>query len=60
MCAATAAGVYTQVEEAMKYMGQGFEGSYFPDESRNQYYQTRYMKYIAAGKFTEINTLNNK
>jgi L-ribulokinase len=60
MFAATAAGVYTQIEEAMKNMGQGFEGSYFPDESRNEYYQIRYLKYIAAGKFTEINALNNK
>jgi L-ribulokinase len=60
MFAATAAGVYTKVEEAMKYMGQGFEGFYFPNESRNEYYQIRYMKYIAAGRFTEKNALNNK
>jgi len=34
-------------------MGQGFEGYYFPNESRNEYYQIRYMKYIKAGRFTE-------
>ena len=60
MFAATAAGVYAKVEEAMKYMGQGFEGYYFPNESRNEYYQIRYMKYITAGRFTEKNVLNNK
>jgi len=60
MFAATAAGVYAKVEEAMKYMGQGFEGYYFPNESRNEYYQIRYMKYIKAGRFTEKNLLNNK
>ena len=59
MFAATAAGVYTKVEEAMKSMGQGFEGSYFPDESKNEYYQTRYLKYISAGNFTEKNAFNN-
>jgi L-ribulokinase len=60
MFAATAAGVYTKVEEAMKYMGQGFEGSYYPNESRKDYYQKRYLKYIAAGNFTEQQAPNNK
>lgn len=60
MFAATAAGVYSKVEEAMKYMGQGFEGSYYPNESRKMYYQKRYLKYIAAGRFTEQHAPNNK
>ena len=30
------------------------------NESRNEYYQIRYLKYIAAGRFTEKNALNNK
>lgn len=59
MFAATAAGVYTKVEEAMKYMGQGFEGSYYPNESRKTYYETRYLQYIAAGAFTEKHAPNN-
>lgn len=59
MFAATAAGVYTKVEEAMKYMGQGFEGSYYPNESRKTYYETRYLQYIAAGAFTEKHEPNN-
>ncbi len=56
MFAATAVGVYTKVEEAMKYMGQGFEGAYYPNESRKAYYQQRYLQYIAAGQFTEQHT----
>ena len=59
MFAATAAGVYTKVEEAMKYMGQGFEGSYYPNESRKDYYEKRYAQYIAAGNFTQNNALDN-
>ncbi len=60
MFAATAAGVYSKVEEAMKYMGQGFEGSYYPNESRKAYYEKRYLQYIAAGNFTENHAPNNK
>lgn len=60
MFAATAAGVYSKVEEAMKYMGQGFEGSYYPNESRKTYYENRYAQYIAAGNFTENHAPNNK
>lgn len=59
MFAATAAGVYTKVEEAMKYMGQGFEGSYYPNESRKDYYEKRYAQYIAAGNFTQNNAPDN-
>ncbi|WP_439504296.1 ribulokinase [Sediminibacterium sp.] len=60
MFAATAAGVYAKVEEAMKYMGQGFEGAYYPNESRKAYYEKRYSQYIVAGNFTEIHAPNNK
>src|SRR3989339_66436 len=60
MFAATAAGVYAKVEEAMKYMGQGFEGAYYPNESRKAYYEKRYSQYIVAGNFTENHAPNNK
>jgi len=60
MFAATAAGVYSKVEEAMKYMGQGFEGSYYPNESRKAYYENRYSQYIEAGNFTQKHALHNK
>lgn len=60
MFAATAAGVYTKVEDAMKQMGQGFEGSYTPNERRVPYYQKRYLKYQLAGQFTELHSQHNK
>lgn len=60
MFAATAAGVYTKVEDAMKQMGQGFEGSYTPNEARISYYQKRYVKYQLAGQFTELHSQHNK
>ena len=60
MLAATATCVYAKVEEAMKYMGQGFEGAYYPNESRKAYYEKRYSQYIVAGNFTENHAPNNK
>ncbi|MBA4257775.1 MAG: ribulokinase [Chitinophaga sp.] len=60
MFAATAAGVYTKVEDAMNQMGQGFEGSYTPNENRVHYYQKRYKKYQLAGEFTELHSQHNK
>ena len=55
MFAATAAGLYTKVEEAMKAMGQGFEAEYHPDKSRVEYYNQRYEKYKKLGRFIEDN-----
>ena len=56
MFAATAAGVYDKVEEAMEAMGQGFEITYHPNKERINYYQERYLKYIEFGKFIEQKT----
>lgn len=56
MFAATAAGVFTKVEDAMAQMGRGFEATYLPDLNRSKYYEMRYRKYKAAGKFTEQHT----
>ncbi len=53
MFAATAAGVYTKVEEAMEHMGQGFDAVYTPDETIVPYYQQRYIQYQQAGAYTE-------
>lgn len=50
MFAATAAGIYPRVEEAMAAMGQGFDSEYQPDKSRSQVYALRYEKYEALGK----------
>ncbi len=53
MFAATAAGIYTKVEEAMAAMGQGFDTEYFPDAERAKIYAKRYVKYSALGGFIE-------
>ena len=37
MFAATAAGIYDKVEDAMKAMGQGFDAVYHPDETKTDY-----------------------
>jgi L-ribulokinase len=59
MFAATAAGIYEKVEDAMQAMGQGFDREYFPDKSKTEIYARRYLKYQALGssieKITEIN-----
>jgi L-ribulokinase len=57
MFAATAAGIYNKVEDAMTAMGQGFEVTYFPDKASNEIYEKRYQKYMALGKHIEQITL---
>jgi L-ribulokinase len=56
MFAATAAGMYPKVENAMQAMGQGFEKTVMPDLSTAGYYATRYKQYKALGNFIELNT----
>ncbi|MGH2624562.1 MAG: FGGY-family carbohydrate kinase, partial [Sphingobacterium sp.] len=53
MFAATVAGVYPHVEEAMEAMGQGFDAEYFPNSEKANIYQKRYQKYSEAGAFIE-------
>ncbi|MEP6927050.1 MAG: ribulokinase [Ginsengibacter sp.] len=53
MFAATAAGIYNNVQDAMNAMGQGFEKEYFPDNSKVEIYAKRYLKYQQSGKFIE-------
>jgi L-ribulokinase len=55
MFAATAAGLYQRVEDAMAAMGQGFEAEYHPRAERVAFYEMRYQKYLQAGAFTESN-----
>jgi L-ribulokinase len=52
MFAATAAGLFPKVEDAMKAMGQGFEATYTPNTERTGIYEERYRKYKALGNFT--------
>ncbi len=58
MFAATAAGLYQRVEDAMEAMGQGFDQTYQPDVSRVSLYETRYKKYKSLGEFTATLTIN--
>lgn len=53
MFAATAAGIYNKVEDAMQAMGQGFDAEYYPDKSRVGIYAARYEKYKKFGAFIE-------
>ena len=53
MFAATAAGLYDKVEDAMAAMGQGFEKKYFPDKEKVPIYKLRYQKYKQLGESIE-------
>ncbi|MEI9944674.1 MAG: ribulokinase [Chitinophagaceae bacterium] len=59
MFAATAAGIYPKVEEAMEAMGSGFDAEYFPNKEKAVIYTRRYKKYRTLGKFIEEQTLKN-
>jgi len=53
MFAATAAGIYSKVEEAMQAMGTGFDAEYFPDRTRSAIYDRRYAEYKKLGSAIE-------
>jgi L-ribulokinase len=53
MFAATAAGIYPNVEEAMAAMGGGFDVEYFPDKQKAALYQKRFKKYADLGRYIE-------
>lgn len=53
MFAATSAGIYEKVEDAMDGMGQGFDIEYMPDEKKVPVYEGRYKRYRETGKFSE-------
>ncbi len=53
MFAATAAGLYTKVEDAMNAMGQGFDAVYHPNESNTVFYKKRFGQYKELGNFLE-------
>ncbi len=50
MFAATAAGLYEKVEDAMMAMGSGFDAEYHPNPALVPVYAKRYEKYIALGQ----------
>jgi L-ribulokinase len=53
MFAATAAGIYDKVEDAMHAMGKGFDTEYRPTKKNTELYDKRYEKYKALGKMSE-------
>ena len=57
MFAATAAGIYSQVDQAMQAMGAGFEKTYYPNQEKVDLYQRRYQKYQSLGNYLEKNLM---
>jgi len=57
MFAATAAGIYDKVEDAMTAMGQGFDAEYHPDPARVPVYAERFRRYQQLGQFIESTTV---
>jgi L-ribulokinase len=51
MFAATAAGLYSNVEDAMAAMGQGFDTTYKPTRKNVSYYKKRFKRYKKLGAF---------
>ena len=59
MFAATAAGLYRQVEEAQQAMSAGTESVYRPDPDRAKRYDRLYKDYLALGAFVESQLKGN-
>ncbi len=57
MFAATVAGIYPKVEDAMQAMGHGFDAEYFPEAQRAAIYAKRYGLYKKFGAFMEAQTV---
>lgn len=53
MFAATAAGVYSKVEDAIAAMNSGFAKTYMPNAENSKKYAALYEKYSKLGAFTE-------
>lgn len=53
MFAATVAGIYNKVEDAMEAMGQGFDKEYFPNKTNVPIYKKRYLTYQQLGNCIE-------
>ena len=53
MFAATVAGIYPDVQAAMKGMGRGFEKEYYPNDNYKSVYDKRYQTYLRLAAFEE-------
>lgn len=58
MFAATAAGVYDRIEDAIASMNSGFANEYTPNAENAKLYAAIYEKYIKVGQFTEKELFN--
>ncbi len=56
MFAATIAGVYPNVQAAMKAMGRGFDMVYEPNAAAARIYAKRYERYLSFGDYVEKQT----
>jgi len=56
MFAATVAGIYPNVAEAMAAMGGGFDVEYTPDPDLAEFYNKRYQQYLSTGSYCEKST----
>ncbi|MEX0769983.1 MAG: ribulokinase [Balneolaceae bacterium] len=56
MFAATAAGIFESVEQAMEVMGNGFDRVYKPDPERAETYNNLYSRYVTFGNVVEERT----
>lgn len=59
MFAATVAGFYPKVEEAMAAMGQGFEVEYKPSRERSEFFAKRYQRFQSLGNFINQENLSH-
>lgn len=57
MFAATAAGLYEKVEDAIAVMNSGFMKEYYPIAENVEAYDKHYNKYLTLGKFIEMSKL---
>jgi L-ribulokinase len=53
MFAATTAGIYPKVEDAMQTMGQGFDMEFKPRAGSSAVYRRRYLRYVELGGHVE-------
>ncbi len=58
MFAAVAAGIYPNVEAAIKAMNSGFAKEYYPIEANVEVYDHLYKEYLKIGHFTETELYN--
>ncbi|MGC9344022.1 MAG: ribulokinase [Bacteroidales bacterium] len=58
MAASVVAGVHSNIPEAQKAMGGGFEKEYYPDKQKAEVYNKLYKKYKKLGKFIEFELTN--